>query len=438
MKNFIIPIFLALVFSLHGQPLTEIRLFVIDQYNNTLPGVLTMPHDYYTNPDSCVLIVFNHGTGQSGTGSVSSLGYVSNASGVYANGSLAYWGAKQDLIYTHPINGKSFRFMTLSLQGISGWCARTPDIKYVLENDILKNYRVFRARIHITGLSAGAETTWESISDNTASYLFASAVPMSTPAPGMGPITNIINNKIEVWAFHGSLDANLTDYNNSVRLINQVNYQRPGTGRLTTYPSNHCCWATYSDPNYKEVVSFFYRGKKYTKSIGEYEFYLLTDKSSDFLWDTTGTTKPSGGGSNNVSTVTKSIPIVTIVNSNTVIVDPTQSTANGGVGSFYWVLAGPSGAPKVIWSDDNFRNDGGSTLIKKTVTNLAPGPWVFTLYLQDKYGGTVNANTIVTVGSTVTPPPIVITKTIVLRFYLGGKEFVVNLDSNGVYSVDIN
>lgn len=410
------------------------RMFTIDAYGNQLAGVLTVPPDYSTNPDSCAVLIFFHGVGEAGDGT---LGTVEK---IYANGSpVGLAAAGNTMTFTDPISGKPVRFITLGLQGRNGWCAYSVQGNYVLENDILKNYRISRRRVYITGLSAGGEVTWEAITNPALAGLYATAVPMSTPAPAIGSISTVAANGIRVWAFHGNLDGPPTGYDNSVRLVGQVNAIKPGLARLTTNVGiGHGGWSVNYDPATREPITYWYNGVKYTKSLNQYEFDLLCSKGNNVLFDTTAANVQPAG------TVTKSVPVVSFAGT-TATLDGSASTGNGSINGWDWYCSDSTGkyyklnipaAPGLPYGSGQ-----PGTL---TATGFAKGKYNFRLNVQDKYGYTASTTVSSSVG-TVTPTPIpdpppapVVTKTIMGRLYLSGKEFVIYQDSAGVWSVDIN
>lgn len=380
----------CLAFSAIGAPPTIIKkLFTVDDAGSLLAGVLVLPGDYATTTDSLALVTFDHGTGETGDGT---LGTVER---IYANGSpVGVAAAGTSMTFVDPVTGKSWRFAAFGLQGISGWCAYCEQGAYALRNDVLKNYRISRLRVGKTGLSAGGEVTWEGITRDATYALYAAAVPMSTPPPGTGPLLNLTVRPTKIWAFHGLNDGNYTPPDVTVKLVSQVNDVRPGLIRATYYAGGHCCWATYFDPGYRENVTYFVAGTKYTKSLNIYEFIL--GAASGLLFDSsTAVSKPPG-------TTTLAVPVVT-VSGTTATLDATASTGNGGISSWYWNYTAPVGASKPYFADG--RADGGVQLGTKTLLGLSTGVWTFSLTVVDKYSGSNTASTTITVSGGITTPP---------------------------------
>lgn len=383
---------LSLAFPVAGAPPTIIKkLFTVDAAGTQRAGVLVLPGDYATTTDSLALVTFDHGTGESGDGT---LGTVEK---IYANGSPVGLAAAGTLTaYTDPVTGRSWRFAAFGLQGVGGWCAYAEQGAYALTNDVLKNYRISRARVGKTGLSAGAEVTWEAITRDATYALYCCAVPMSTPAPAYGSFQNVARARIKVWAFHGLSDGGYTGPDNTQRLVGYVDAAQPGLTRATYYAGGHCCWATYFDPGYRETVTYYVGKVKYTRSLDIYELILASAQGSGFVFDTASATSSQPPG-----TITKAVPVVT-VSGTTATLDATGSTGNGGIGSWYWSWTAPAGAGAPASADGRW--DGGTALGTKTALNLAAGTWTWTLTVQDKYGGFNSASTTVTVGGGSAPP----------------------------------
>jgi len=368
------------------------KMFNIDAVGSQRAGILTLPKDYATNPDSCVLLIFFHGSGESGDGT---LGTVDK---LYANGSPVSLAANGNtMTFTSPVDGKVYRFIILALQGIRGWCPFAEEGVYVIKNDILKNYKIFKNAIFITGLSAGAQTTWETITRDSTCGLYAAGIPMSTTNASLTSLQNVATYKIKVWAFHGSSDGGLTDVVNSVRYVNSVESLQPGLTHLTLYPGAHCCWGTYYDPAYNEVIPCIINGIFVSKKMNLYEFMLASMKGNNFLFN------PTSSSTGTVVPATTTVPKINITVSGTsAILDGSASTGAGGISSWSWEYVAPAGASAPWW--DNGRSDGGGQPVPKTISNLTKGTWIFKLNIYDKYGGSASLSSTSIVGTT----PVVI------------------------------
>lgn len=388
--TFLLVLSLALP-TMGAPPVIIKKLYAVDDAGTLRAGVLVLPGDYATTTDSLALVKFDHGVGEAGDGT---LGTVER---IYGNGSpvgLAAGGTS--MTFTDPVTGRSWRFAAFGLQGVAGWCAFPEQGAYALRNDILKNYRISRLRVYQTGLSAGGEVSWESVTRDATYALYAAAVPMSTPPPANGPLQNLTVHNTKVWAFHGLSDGNYTPTSVTVGLIAQVDQVKHGLARATYYPGNHCCWGTYFDPGYREPVLYYVNRVSFTKSLDVYEFMLASAQGSGFLFDTAANTnKPPG-------TATLAVPVIT-VSGTTATLDATGSTGNGGISSWYWNYTAPAGAGAISSADGRW--DGGTQLGTKTVLGLSTGTWTFTLTVRDKYGGFNTASVNVTVGGGGNNPP---------------------------------
>jgi predicted esterase len=407
MKKLLSILLVAACLLSQGQTVIK-KMFTVDANGAQLAGMLTTPKDYATNPDSCALIIFFHGTGEAGDGTLATV------TNIYNNGSPVGLAAGGNaMTFTSPVTGKAIRFITIGLQGVKGWCAYSAQGDYVLRNDVLKNYRISRNMVFITGLSAGAEVTWEAITSATAG-IYAAAIPMSTPAPAVGAISNITSNGIKIWAFHGQQDAGPTDYYNSVRLVNQVNADKAGQARLTTLPGGHCCWAANYDPNYRENITYVLNGARYTKALDVYEFCLLCAKGNNTSFDTTavinGPIVTPPAPVTPVAAITKAAAAVTAAG-NTITMDGSLSTGTGGINSSGWYISDSKGnymKPAAVIS-------GGMDLGKgspgKTVISLPNGAYNVRLTIQDIYGGTDKTTVAIVVGAAPAGPAVVQTFT---------------------------
>jgi hypothetical protein len=199
--------------------------------------------------DFDVLLMFNHGVGEAGDGTLTNLPRLWGNS--VASGPLGF--STSDFIYKHPIDGKTYRFIIVALQGTKmdtdfHWCCFPWQIKYAIENDIKPLYPKIKA-VFITGLSAGGAETVNSISDATYADLYTAAVPMSAASGGVDPSVTAKKN-IPVWGFCGDNDwAYRPNVENFAKAVNAI---KPGLARVSLYPGGHGGWDAKYNPSYKE------------------------------------------------------------------------------------------------------------------------------------------------------------------------------------------
>lgn len=172
-----------------------------------------LPEDYETSGKLYPTIIFLHGNGQRGDGSISSLAKVAD----YCIPKNINNGSK--MCFINPITQIQECFIVLSPQ-ISGnfWFVGTPakTSTYVTPfvKWALKNYRIDPDRVYLTGWSQGGEGSW-----NAAAYpdnepnIYAAIGPVA-----YGMYTNYNEGKtvaqkmIPVWAFSGTSDTQNSTY----------------------------------------------------------------------------------------------------------------------------------------------------------------------------------------------------------------------------------
>jgi len=143
-------------------------------------------------------IIFLHGSGERGTGSLTDLSKVTRA-GIpkqIQNG--------HKMCFTNPVTKAVECFIVLSPQ-TNKWGWRYDGV--IFAKWALQNYRIDPSRMYLTGLSMGGEGTWYSacFTDNQPNLWAAIA-----PVCGRASYTdgaNVAKKKIPVWAFHGSADT---------------------------------------------------------------------------------------------------------------------------------------------------------------------------------------------------------------------------------------
>lgn len=391
------------------------QLVSVDSTGTKRAAMIWLPADYDTNPELCPLLVFNHGTGETGDGT---LGTVDK---LLVNGSpLAVANSNGNMTFTNPFDKKNYRYIVVGLQGVGGWCCYSDQVTYVVQS-MIKSYKIDTNAIFVTGLSAGGETTWESIGSSTGS-LFAGAVPMSTPAINTG-LVDWSRDTAKVWAFHGTIDGGATDYYNSKRYVDALNSVHPGYAYLTSYSNGHCCWGTYYNPSYREsfTTDWDSNGKPYPKSLNIYELLLAFKKGQKFLFNSTSTTTPMA---------TTNAAFIITIEGNTVTIDPSTSTVNGTWQSFDISFADSTGKyykPPTWTSGLNTAN--GSAPNKVIVSGFPDGNYYAKLLVQDKSGviSTITKQfTIATTTSTTTTPPTA--KTLLVSLSISGKTIKIYSD----------
>jgi predicted peptidase len=234
-----------------------------------LPGGYSTPGNQKTYP----LLLFIHGLGELGDGSSTKLPLI------LRNGppKLINQKAWPD---SFNVNGKQQRLIVLSPQFIK-WPSNA-DIDTLIDYAV-KNYRVDRSRIYMTGLSMGGGVVWNYVgTNNPNARRIAAIVPICGASSANVQRANVMaNNDLPVWATHNDGDptAPVAYTNGYIDYINgSVNPPTP-LARKTIFVSNsHDAWSATYTPNFREL------GKNV------YEWMLQYSRSYTNTWKGTTST----------------------------------------------------------------------------------------------------------------------------------------------------
>ena len=185
-----------------------------------------LPKDYYNAKKiAWPLILFLHGMGERGN--------------------------DLELVKIHGIpkivkTQKDFPFIAVSPQCPTEYVWRDKKMLQAVESlilKIIKNYRVDKTRVYVTGLSMGGYGTWMLAARQP--DLFAAAVPI---CGGGDPATVNVLKNLPIWVFHGVLDKVVLP-EESEKMIRALE-KAGGKVRYTLYPeSYHDSWTeTYDNP----------------------------------------------------------------------------------------------------------------------------------------------------------------------------------------------
>ena len=186
-----------------------------------------LPKDYYNAKKiAWPLILFLHGMGERGN--------------------------DLELVKIHGIpkivkTQKDFPFIAVSPQCPTEYVWRDKKMLQAVESlilKIIKNYRVDKTRVYVTGLSMGGYGTWMLAARQP--DLFAAAVPI---CGGGDPATVNVLKNLPIWVFHGVLDKVVLP-EESEKMIRALE-KAGGKVRYTLYPeSYHDSWTeTYDNPH---------------------------------------------------------------------------------------------------------------------------------------------------------------------------------------------
>jgi predicted peptidase len=193
--------------------------------------LLFLPRDYALQKSRRFpLILFLHGAGERGT----------NLARVRVHGPPKIVQDKPD-----------FPFIVVSPQCPPGqrW---DNDLLVALLDQAVKEYRVDRKRVYLTGLSMGGFGTWSL--GLTHPERFAAIAPI---CGGGDPVTILLADprksralkSLPVWAFHGARDS-VVKLAESERMVDAMRQIGAGEVKLTVYPeAEHDSWTeTYNNP----------------------------------------------------------------------------------------------------------------------------------------------------------------------------------------------
>lgn len=185
-----------------------------------LDYLLFLPEGYEKSKERWPLMLFLHGAGESGT----------NLAKVKTHG-------PPKLVETKP----DFPFILVSPQSQGrGW---TPDALNALLDQVIREYRVDKDRVYLTGLSMGGYGTWTLAAAHP--QKFAAIV---TICGGGNPADAPKLANLPVWVFHGAKDPTVP-LQRSKEMVEAIQ-AAGGNVKFTVYPeAGHDSWTeTYNNP----------------------------------------------------------------------------------------------------------------------------------------------------------------------------------------------
>ncbi len=187
-----------------------------------LDYLLCLPSGYETTRQKWPLVLFLHGAGESG----------SDLAKVKTHG-------PPKLVE----GGREFPFILVSPQCPSrGW---NPDALNALLDSVIRNYRVDKERVYLTGLSMGGYGTWTLAAAHP--ERFAAIAPI---CGGGNPKDAGKLARLPVWVFHGAKDPTVP-LQRSEEMVQAIK-AAGGNVKFTVYPeAGHDSWTkTYNDPDF--------------------------------------------------------------------------------------------------------------------------------------------------------------------------------------------
>ncbi len=182
--------------------------------------LLFLPQGYATSEQRWPLMLFLHGSGESGT----------NLANLKKHG-------PPHIVESDPV----FPFILVSPQSAKGgW--NNAELSALLD-DVIANYRVDTHRLYLTGLSMGGFGAWSLAAAHP--ERFAAIVPI---CGGGNPANARKLATLPIWAFHGAKDPTVP-VQRSRDMVAAVK-AAGGNIRYTEYPeAKHNCWTkAYKNP----------------------------------------------------------------------------------------------------------------------------------------------------------------------------------------------
>ena len=217
---------------------------ISETVNANIGGYLeALPAHYADHPNKHYpLIIYLHGQGEMGNGTLSDLQRVSN-------NAIPKLISEGMFPSNFTVNDTTFQFIVLSPQ-FKAW-PQPADINAMLDY-AEKKYRVKISREYICGLSMGGGGTWD-YAWNLGKRITAIVPIAGASWPTTEKGKDIAEDNIATWAFHNDNDPTVPSWY-SIDYVKYINDYKPVIpAKLTLFSaSSHNAWTKATDPNYKE------------------------------------------------------------------------------------------------------------------------------------------------------------------------------------------
>jgi len=198
-----------------------------------------LPPGYGEQPSP--LIVFLHGSGESGTGDEAALSKLSRA-GIPELISNDNWPDERPFVVLAPQHNEVEPSFCLEADEIDAF------LRFALDH-----YDIDSSRVYLTGLSCGAIGLWNYLGAH-GDGLVAAAIPIAGYGIGAVQVAGCDLARVPIWAFHGSADENVPVRGDVYPLtaLQACTDPAPVDARLTVYPNaKHNVWTdTYRAETY--------------------------------------------------------------------------------------------------------------------------------------------------------------------------------------------
>lgn len=198
-----------------------------------------LPPNYGEQPSP--LLVFLHGSGESGRGDEFGLPTLTQA-GIPKLIEQDQWPDERPFVVLSPQHHED----------PPSFCFEADEIDAFLRF-ALAQYDIDPSRVYLTGLSCGAIGLWNYLAAHT-DELVAAAIPIAGYGIGAVDLTGCDLARVPIWAFHGSADENVAVRGDvyPLTVLQACTDPAPVDARLTVYPdSPHDVWTeTYRAKTY--------------------------------------------------------------------------------------------------------------------------------------------------------------------------------------------
>ncbi len=417
------PIFLSAFFLLqffHTNAQTIMGRQRVDQFPRSSTGILTygltwVPLTYQSTTKRYPLIIALHGVGEIGT-TEANLSKLYTASPRAISGRIADgWNA----VAVNPLTGLTDSFIVVSPQA-PAWSYGYNELKYILPS-ILSKYRVDTSRIYLTGISAGGGGVFTSFGSRDSIFMKKFAAMATANGAGVSGVNGYTSLQVEaglrfgstygvrLWTIASELDQFLTTnlrYHDSSNMLNP----KPANKFTVVTGIGHSIWGKAYDPAFRPTINYY--GKTGTcnngcafggvpvapnnngssvmgtgitqDSLNLYEWFLLSQRNFAPV-----TTPSATAGDDQV--IALPLTTVTLNGSGT----PGQGNT---INSFLWTkISGP-----LSFTITNANNPS------TTLTDLAPGVYIFRLSVTNNQNITASDDIRITVNAPFYASPTIL------------------------------
>ncbi|MEJ7913576.1 MAG: carbohydrate-binding protein, partial [Chitinophagaceae bacterium] len=365
----------------------------VDQFPTTSWGAQTygltwLPTDYNNSNEKYPLIIFLHGSGETGT----SVGSLNNLISTALPQKIAQgWNPEA----TNPLNGQKFKFIVVSPQA-PNWSYSYTHLQYILA-DITKRYRVDASRVYITGLSAGGAGSWSAVTNGEN---FAKKIAAIVPVSGAGTNTTSESDQIylvggtygvKTWSICGTGDS---FWSLAQTYTNTVNNASPAPS--TPDLASGIAGAGHSSAAWNTAYDANWRNNAYNLNI--YEWLLRYTRNGNSSSSSNQSPFAAAGADKTIN-----LP------SNSVELNGGGNDPDGYITKYKWSkVGGPSSyqfGNNNNNNDDDDDDDDDDDKQNVTVSQLVQGTYTFRLKVTDNKGASSTDDVTVTVNNASAPPP---------------------------------